>query len=258
MSRRAWLLSSALLAANGCHEAPKERAVHVAAASDLTHAFEELGQRYTARTGEQVAFTFGSSGLLAKQIAEGAPFDLFAAANAEFVAQAVARAACDGSTKASYARGRVALWSRTGAPRIEALADLREARFARIALAHPEHAPYGKAAKEALERAGLWSAVEPRLVYGENVRQALQFAQSGNAEVAIVALALAQRTQGGRVLVLDEASHAPLEQTLVVCNHGHNARGARAFAAFVQSPEGREVMQRHGFLPKAESVVRGP
>lgn len=259
MSRNAWMLASALFSCGACQKARPEPAVHVAAASDLTHAFEELGRLYTARTGDKLAFTFGSSGLLAKQIAEGAPFDLFAAANAEFVEQVVARGACDGRTKAPYARGRIALWSRIGAPHTpKDLHDLRDPRFARIALAHPEHAPYGKAAKQALVRAGLWSAVEPRLVYGENVRQALQFAESGNAEVAIVALALAQSTQGGHVLALDEALHAPLEQTLVVCGHGHRAQGARAFAAFVQGPEGREGMRRHGFAPPAESVVQNP
>src|SRR5690606_37575421 len=116
MTRPLWFLASASIACSTSPKAPPAPQVYVAAAADLTHAFEELGQRYSARTGAELAFTFGSSGLLAKQIVQGAPFDLCAAANVAFVEQTVSRGACDGGTQAPYARGRIALWSREGSP----------------------------------------------------------------------------------------------------------------------------------------------
>lgn len=245
----ALLLSTALI--GGCDSAParSSQPVRVAAAADLTLAFEELGKLFEARTGQRVALSFGSSGLLAKQLGQGAPFDLFAAANVAFVDQTVERGACDGSTKALYARGRIVVWSRLGGPRIAALTDLRSNEIRRIAIANPDHAPYGKAAREALTRVGVWPAVEAKVVLAENVRQALQFAESGNADVALVALSLvATDSRRGQQLAVDSALHAPIEQTLVVCRHGKNASGARAFAQLVESSEGQQVLERHGFV----------
>jgi molybdate transport system substrate-binding protein len=232
--------------------------LRVAAASDLTPAFEELRLMYGARTGHEIDFTFGSTGLLAKQIEEGAPFDLFAAANASFVDQVVARGACQGSTKARYARGRLVLWARKDSglvlPSLEKLGSLS---FKHLAIANPEHAPYGRAAKDALEKLGLWQALEPRVVYGENIKQTLQFAESGNAEVAIVALSLALASDG-TWREIDDALHLPIDQALVVCNRGKNAKEARAFAQLVASEEGRAVMKRHGFLLPGESADKVP
>lgn len=226
----------------------------VAAASDLSPAFEELAQAFEAKTHQKVSFAFGSTGLLAKQVGEGAPFDLFAAANVSFVTELVKAGACDGATQAPYARGRIVIWTKEGLVRPAAsLADLVDPRFRRIAIANPEHAPYGKAAKEALEKQGIWRAIERRIVYGENVRQALQFAQSGNAEAAIVAQSLVVGSSDGTMLLVDDALHAPIDQALVACNHGQNKAGATAFANFVNSAEGREVMRRYGFALPGET-----
>ncbi len=227
--------------------------VRVAAASDLARAFEEVGKAFEAKSGKKVTLTFGSTGLLAKQIAEGAPFDLFAAANVSFVDDAVKAGKCNGDTKSLYARGRIALWTRAGAPAVSALADLADPRFVKIALANPEHAPYGRAAREALQKAGLWDALKPRLVFGENVQQALQFAQSGNADAAIVALSLAT-VAGGAYALVPETEHAPLDQALVVCGAGARAAVAKDFAAFVSSPDGRAIMNRYGFVLPGEPV----
>ncbi|MFS8066476.1 MAG: molybdate ABC transporter substrate-binding protein [Byssovorax sp.] len=231
----------------------------VAAASDLAFAFKDVGAAFEQATGTPVTFSFGSTGLLARQIAEGAPFDVFAAANVSFADDVVKQGACFADSKAIYGRGRVALWSRRGAPLPRTLDDLREASYVKIAIANPEHAPYGKAAKEALIKAGVWDAIEDRLVYGENIQQTLQFAQSGNADVALVALALALVTDGGFTAV-DPALHAPLDQALVVCKGlgGKALREptARQFTAFVNSDAGRAIMKRYGFLLPGESVAQ--
>jgi molybdate transport system substrate-binding protein len=240
-------------------EAPAGPPVRVAAAADLTAAFEELGRVFEQQTGQQVSFSFGSTGLLAKQLGEGAPFDVFAAANVTFVDQVVSAGACDGATTTPYARGRIAVWSRRGLVTPPgSLAALADARFKRLAIASPAHAPYGMAARDALRDAGIWSAVAPRLVFGENVRQTLQLAQSGNVEAAIVALALVVNDRENPWTLIDERHHQPIDQALVVCHRGGNRAGGDAFARFVGSEPGREVMRRYGFLLPGETLARAP
>jgi molybdate transport system substrate-binding protein len=234
--------------------ASQHEPVQVAAASDLTRAFNEIGAAYEAETKQKVVFSFSSSGLLAQQIRQGAPFDLFAAANVTFADDLSVEGVCDGSTESRYARGKVVVWTKKDLVEPpKTLAELKDARFRRIAIANPAHAPYGAAAKEALLKLNLWDAIEPRIVYGENIKQTLQYAESGNAEAAIVALALVIGTQGGVILPIDASLHNPIEQALVVCRHGKNAAGARAFSAFVQGEKGRAIMQRYGFELPAET-----
>jgi molybdate transport system substrate-binding protein len=232
--------------------------IHVAAASDVTRAFEELGRVFAGKTGQKVAFTFGASGMLAKQLREGAPFDVFASANSAFVDEVLAAGACERSTRALYAHGHLVVWSKRGVQPAATLTDLADPRFRRIAIANPAHAPYGTAAKQALENRGLWAALEPRIVYGENNRQAHQFAQSGNAEAALVALSLVIGTSDGAYTEVDQALHAPIDQTLVACLRGKNAAGGRAFASFVASRDGRALMRRYGFLMPGASPQRAP
>lgn len=242
----------ALSAPIGCPGRANE--ARIAAASDLKDAFTELGARFEKKTGKKVSFTFGSTGLLTKQIEEGAPFDLFAAANVSYVDQVVNAGACDGGTKAPYARGRLAIWSPTkeGAP--TSLADLAAPRFKRIAIANPEHAPYGKAAEQALKKAGLWDTISSRIVKGENVQATLSLASGGDADVALVAYSLVvQKTDGAHVLVDGEA-HEPIDQALVVCGKSPNVEVAKEFAAYVASADGRELMRSYGFsLPSDPS-----
>ena len=240
----------------GCSRAPVARTMKVAAAADLAIAFKDAGDAFEKKSGTHVTFTFGSTGNLAKQIEDGAPYDLFASANAAFADEVVREGVCDGSTKAPYARGRIVVWTKSDAKIAPpaTLADLADARFAKIAIANPEHAPYGTAAEQALESAGVWAAVKPKLVYGENVQQTLEFAQSGNVDAAIIAMSLATVAQGGQTLTIDEAAHKPIDQVLVVCGRGGNADGAKAFTAFLSAPEGRAIMQRYGFTLPGEST----
>jgi molybdate transport system substrate-binding protein len=231
--------------------------LRVAAASDLALAFEQIGRIFEKRTGEKVTFIFGSTGLLARQIVHGAPFDVFAAANVEYVDDVVRAGACDPATKSLYARGRIVIWTRMGAPGAAPASprDLADRRFRKVAIAHPDHAPYGRAARQALERSGVWEALKPRLVYGENVQQALRFVRSGNADAGIVALSLAMAAGGDHVLVASEL-HDPLDQALVICKRAARPDAARSFVALVGSAEGRAVMRRYGFILPGESLTR--
>ena len=258
-SRRAAVLAFTLLVTLGAATAPgcgkrSDKTINVAAAADLSGAFEEIAKAFTAKTGITPRFTFGSSGTLSKQIAEQGPFDLFASANVDYVNSAIAAGACDATTRATYGRGRIVLWWRNDAPAAPptTLADVADARFKHVALANPEHAPYGKAAKQALEALGLWAQVEPRVVYGENIKQTLQFAETGNADVGIVALSLALGAKGGQHVAIDETLYQPLEQALVVCKHGGNAAAGKQLADFIGSPEGRAIMKRFGFALPGE------
>lgn len=234
-----------------CRRQTTQSDLTVAAASDLTNAFEEIGREFQKTTGTKVVFNFGSSGMLAKQIENGAPIDLFAAANVDYVTQLEQKGLIIPGTKKIYARGRLVIWTaRNSVVRIEKLADLTSSDVKRIAIANPEHAPYGIAAKQALEKAGLWDAVKTKLVFGENISQTMQYAQTGNVEVALVSLSLTAENDGQWVLVPEEL-HSPLDQAFAVIKGTKNEAAARTFAAFIVGAEGQAVMKRYGFtLPQ--------
>jgi molybdate transport system substrate-binding protein len=225
----------------------------VAAASDLRLAFEELGQRFTAETGTTVTFAFGSSGQLREQIINGAPFDLFASANVAFVDAVIDAGRGLADTKTDYADGRLVLWAAPGFELPTSVEDLADPAYRRIAIANPEHAPYGTAAVEALESTGTYDAVADRLVYGENISDTLRIAESGNADVGIIALSLVITGDTDHTLVPAEL-HRPLRQALVVTTTGPRDDAARRFADFVNSPPGREVMVRYGFALPGEDL----
>ena len=245
-------LVAALFVLTACQSNPKEP-LRVAAAADLAPAFAELGPAFTGHTPADLKLTFGSTGLLARQIEQGAPFDLFLAANLGYAQQVIQSGACDGASLQSYGRGRLVLWTKGSGGAALSLAALAEPRFKHIAIANPEHAPYGKAARDALTRAGVWAQVSSRLVYGENVQQAFQLASTGNADVAIIGLSLVTNARDGSWAFVDEALHAPLEQALVVCQNGANPSAARKLAEFLQATEGRAILRRYGFLLPGEA-----
>jgi molybdate transport system substrate-binding protein len=221
--------------------------ITVAAASDLTAAFEELGREFEKTQKIKVVFVFGSTGMLTRQIENGAPMDLFAAANVAYIEQLEQQGLIVPGTKAIYARGRITLWTTTDNPlRVESISDLTRPEIKRIAIANPDHAPYGLAAKQALESAGVWDAVKPKLVYGDNIRQTLQYAETGNVDVSIVALSLSKQSNGRWTLV-PEQLHQPIDQGLAVIKSTHNEQAARAFAGFVTGPRGREILGKYGF-----------
>ncbi len=228
----------------------------VSAAADLTPAFEQLGGLFEHETGIKVTFNFGSTGQLAQQIEQGAPVDLFAAANVSFVEELERKNLIIPETKALYAQGRITLWTRSDNPlRLERLEDLAGHEVRHIAIANPEHAPYGVAAREALQSAGVWELVSSRLVFGENVRQTLQYAETGNVDAAIVALSLSIHGKGRWVLI-SEKLHQPLNQALAVMRGTRHEAEARRFASFINSPQGRPVMRNYGFILPGEEPVK--
>jgi len=240
-------LTIAALLGGGCQcgGSRSGRRVRVAAAADLAKAFEELGKEFEQRTGITPEFDFGSSGLLAKQIEQGAPLFLFAAANKNFVDQVVKAGKCDSASAQLYSRGRLVLWAKGGAP--AKIAELVDPKYKRIGIANPDHAPYGKAAKQALEKSGIYDQVKDRLVLGENISATMTYAKEGSVDVAFVALSLAITTDAQMYSPVELDLHEPLEQTMVVCGKGAEADAARQLADFIVGTDGRTIMERYGF-----------
>ena len=221
----------------------------VAASANLTEAFAELGRLFTERTGVRVNLSFGATAELAKQIEQGAPFDLFASADAAHVEQLERQALLTEGTRALYARGRLVLWL----PResraigvVRRLEDLTDPRVARIALAKPDVAPYGRAAVEALGSLKLWESIEPKVVYAQNVSQVRQFAASGNAEAAFLPRSLVRMGEGVSFEV-EAQLHRPIEQELAVVRASGRQAEARRFAEFVLGEEGQALLEKYGY-----------
>lgn len=218
----------------------------VSAASDLTGAFKEIGAMYEKESGDSVVFNFGSTGILAQQIEGGAPIDLFAAANKKYVEDLERKGLIIPETKRVYAVGKIVLATPKGSAMLSSLQDLLRPEIKRVAIANPSHAPYGMAAKEAMERAGVWGKVKDRIVYSENIRQAMQYVETGNVDAAIVALSLSKGSDINYTLIPQEL-YSPIEQAMTVIKAAKNEKKARDFADFVTSPKGRAVMERYGF-----------
>jgi molybdate transport system substrate-binding protein len=227
--------------------------VRVAAAADLNVAMGDLMARFRATHDSDVAVSFGSSGTFYAQLLNRAPFDMFFSADLEYPRQLAARGLTVPDSEFTYAIGRLVLWvPASSALDIEhqGLQALVRTPVGHLAIANPEHAPYGRAAVEALHAAGLYDAVRPALVYGENVAQALQFVQSGGADAGIIARSLAQAPgvkDKGRAFEIPETMHPRMEQGGTILNWATDLDAARAFRAFVLGPEGRAILQQHGF-----------
>jgi molybdate transport system substrate-binding protein len=226
--------------------------VTVAAAADLQFAFAEVGRSFERDTGAKVIFSFGSSGLLAKQIEHGAPFDVFAAANIAFIDRLRERGLVIDESRQLYARGRIVLAvNKTSRLRAARLPDLLRPAVKWIAIANPQHAPYGLAAQQALSRLGIWDQVRPKLIYGESVRHALQLVQTGNTEAGIVALSVADVPEIEWTLVPDDL-HAPIDQAIAIIKVTRVQSEARRFIRFLNEPAGRIIMKKYGFLLPGE------
>lgn len=237
-----------MAAAVSCAPAPAPaEPLLVAAASDLQFAFGEIAALYTQQTGVRVTLTFGSTGQLTQQIENGAPYDVFAAADDSYIRRLKAAALLLPGTDQPYAAGRLVLAvNRQAGISPGDLKALTDPAIRQIAIANPEHAPYGVAARQALQSAGVWERVKAKVVYGENVRQALQYVQTGDAPVGIVALSVANVPEVSFIL-LDAQLHAPLNQTIAVIGRSPRPETARAFVAFINGPQGRPVMHKYGF-----------
>jgi molybdate transport system substrate-binding protein len=222
----------------------------VAAASDLRFSFTDLGEQFEETTDINVTFTFGSSGQLKEQIINGAPFDVFASANEKFALDVVDAGKGWPETLQPYAMGRIVLLARSGLDVPSTISGLTSDDFARIAIANPAHAPYGIAAREALESVGVYDEVKSRLVLGENVSDTLRLVETGNVDAAIVALSLVIVGDAAYELIPDNL-HAPLRQTIVVTKTGENENNGRTFVEFLFSDNGRRIMESYGFVLEA-------
>ena len=229
-----------------------ERKLTIAAASDLAFALKEIAHKFEETTGRGVVISFGSTRNLTRQIEHGAPFDLFFAANESYINQLREGNFILPSTQQLYGRGRIVLAvNRHEGAKIERLDGLLDPAVKRVAIANPNHAPYGTAAKEALISAGLWEGVRRKLVYGENIRQTLQFIKTGDAPVGIVALSVAN-TDGITYTTIDESLHNPINQAVAVIRRSKLQEEALSFIKLVKSPGGRQIMRRYGFLVPGE------
>lgn len=227
--------------------------ITIAAAADLHEAMGKLVDAFQHdHPGSKVDVVFGSSGNLLTQIEQGAPFELFFSADSSYPQQLVAHGKAGGQP-VPYAQGHLVLWSSSIDMSHVQVADLAQPRFGRIAIANPQHAPYGKRAEQALRAAGVWDAVQSRLVFGDNISQTAQFAQSGNAQVGIIAesLALGSSVKGSYVAV-PPSMYEPLLQSFVLTQSGTGNTLAQDFAKFVQGPQARAIFKQYGFsLPAA-------
>ncbi len=229
-----------LLTATAIHAQKAKPTLTVAAASDLSLLADPLRKAFPEA---ELVFSFGSSGMLARQIEAGAPFDVFLSANEAYVMGLVSKGLIVKEDVLVYATGRLGLWSKSGA--FQSYDDFKKFEKLSIAIANPQHAPYGIAAKQSLEKTGLWNRYEGSIVYAENVRQTVQFAESGNADVTITAWSLVHDRDA--ILVPSEL-HAPIRQVGAEIRRSKQRRLGRKFMEFLTSPEGGRILTEHGLF----------
>jgi molybdate transport system substrate-binding protein len=265
-TRPNWFLVSSLIVfiffAHGAVRA-QGKEIRIAAAADLKFAMAELSEKFEKQTGMRVKVTYGSSGNFFSQLQNGAPFDLFFSADIEYPKKLESAGLAEPQTLYEYAIGRIVIWTPADAKvdvTKEGWKSLLDASVEKIAIANPEHAPYGRAAVAALQKAGIYESVKAKLVYGDNISQAAQFVQSGNAQAGIVAksLAVSPAMRDGKRWEIPADMHPALEQGAVILKDAKNKDAARAFLEFVKSPAGPPVLSKYGFevSGKARSEVK--
>jgi len=239
--------------------------LRVAAASDLSFVLPEIVAGFEKQSGAQVRLSFGSSGNFAAQLQNGAPFDVFMAADISYPRKLIEGGFADGGTLVTYGSGRIVVWvpktSKLDFER-QGLRTLADPQVSKIAIANPQHAPYGRAAVAALRHEKIYDALKRKLVLGENVSQAAQFVQSGNADAGIVALSLVLApgmSDKGKYWVVPTDLYPALEQAAVVVKSSTQPKLARAFIEYLGSPDAKELLRRYGFAidtPKPQSAAQ--
>lgn len=229
--------------------------LRIAAAADLSLAFKEIATQFEQETKIPTEITFGSTGTTAMQIENGAPYDIFAAADVSYVDKLNQKGFIITDTQQLYAQGRIGVASLKGSTlNIKGLEDLaNNPMIKKIAIAEPSHAPYGKAAKQALEHRNLWAKVEPKMVYGQNIQDTLAILKSGNVDAAIIALSI-YKPDEVEFKLIDASWHDPLNQAMAVLKTTKQEDNARQFIAYVNGENGRGIMKRYGFLLPGEFV----
>jgi molybdate transport system substrate-binding protein len=254
--RRRWFkaLFAALMVSALCSARPVQAGeLTVAAAADLNFAFKELIAEFEKQTGEHVKLTLGSSGNFYSQISNGAPFDLYFSADIGYPKKLVDEGLAVPNSLYPYATGRIVLWVPKGSKLdvTKGMDILLDPSISRIAIANPKHAPYGRAAVSAMEHFKIYERIKEKLVLGENVSQTAQFAQSGAADIGIIALSLALAPSvqsAGTHWVIPQEAHPRIDQGAAIVKASKNQEGGRRFLEFLQTPAARTVMKRYGFL----------
>ena len=236
-----------LIAVTAASPARAQQQVQIAAAANLTKVFtNQIIPAFTQKTGITILPTFGATGLLAKQMESGAPYQVFVSADATTPQKLAGEHLVDPKSVKIYVVGQLALWSPTLPVQLKGLSILTTPQVTKIAFANPQTAPYGLATIQSLTSAKLLSTVQPKMVEAENINQSLQFAQSGNAEVTFTALSLTQKI-GGNLFIVPGDLHAPIAQAMAVSVNATPA--AKKFAAFLVSAYGQKIFAAAGYLP---------
>src|SRR5262245_38182414 len=231
---------------------PQTKEIRLAAASDLQTVMPAIAAEFERETGTHAQVIFGSSGNLFAQIQSGAPFDLFFSADSEFPARLIQNGRAEPRSAVPYALGRLVLWLPPNAkcdPQGEKWDCLLKPEIAKVAIANPALAPYGRAAVQALQSAHLYEQVRPKLVFGENISQAAQFAQSGNAQAGLLSYSQAQSAamRNGKQWEIPQNFFPPIEQTVVVLKIARDKVAAQDFVQFMTEGRGREILEKDGF-----------
>jgi molybdate transport system substrate-binding protein len=233
--------------------AGQEKVINVAAAADLSAAFKEIGANFEKQKGIEVKLSFGASGALTQQIENGAPFDIFFSADMGYPQKLISEGHATSASLYRYAVGKLVLWAPANSSlnfERQGMNAILDPSVQKIAIANPEHAPYGRAAVAALKHAGLYEKVAPRIVMGENVSQAAQFVESGNAQVGFVALAHAMAPQmkgKGKYWLVPADAYPALDQGVIVLSNSAHSKEAAEFLEFIKSKEVAAILQGYGF-----------
>ncbi len=226
--------------------------ITIAAAADLQSAMPDMAARFETQTGKKIAVTYGSSGNFFQQIQNGAPFDMFFSANLDYPKKFEAAGLTEAGSYYSYAQGKIVVWVLKDS-KIDLASGLKavlNSNVKKIAIANPEHAPYGQAAVAALQKEGLYDQAKNNFVLGENISQTASFVVSGAADIGIVALSLAlspNMKDKGRYADIPSGDYAPIRQACVILNSSKNKDVARQFLAFVKTPEAAAILSAYGF-----------
>ncbi len=220
--------------------------VPVAAAANFTDAANAIGRSFQAATGHRAIFSFGATGALYTQITQGAPFQVFLSADQATAKRAIDDGNAVAGSQATYAVGKIVLFSKN-ANLVKGADTLKTATFQKLAIANPAAAPYGAAAVEVMNKLGVYAAVRPKIVQGDNITQTYQFVDTGNAELGFVALSQVIAVQGGSRWVVDDTLYTPIKQDVVLTKAGANSAAAKAFVDFLKTPEAIAILSRFGY-----------
>lgn len=250
-----------LLCSSFFSSSARAQTLRIAAAADLQYALTDLSAQYEKQTGAKLAISYGSSGNFFAQIQNGAPFDLFFSADLDYPKKLTQAGIADSDSLQTYAAGRLALWLPSDSP-LDPTAGLKilfDPRIQKIAIANPEHAPYGRAAVAALQSAGLYDQLKPKLVFGENISQAAQFVQSGSAQAGLIALSLAlsPAMKNGKRWDIPPDRYPSMEQAVVILKSSSNKQAALSFLAFLKTPQARATFERYGYAAPSTAISAG-